>query len=507
MVEKIYVNTDDVHITNEDRESVERVRKDIYNSLNGEEAEVAICIWMYTAKRLDKLNNCIDSLMKYTNHIKFKLVLANNGGGDEVEKYYENIDYPDKMIIDISKNIGSPHGASVITKYVKNKYIVELLNDCVVTYNWLDNMLHCIKSDDRIGMVVPMSTNVANMQIPDTGNLDLSNVEEIQKFARYYNNSNPLKWEERIRLMPIVGLYKREALEMAGMADPGYLHEYADDDHCIRIRRAGYKLVLCGDTFVHHDHYEHSMPKNTTQIENHNVEMGRRGFMKKFNGLDPWFDFMNVVSPYISNIDIKDSKNQYKLLGIDVKCGTPILDMKNCYRRSGINLEKLNITSYIQDIKYYTDLVTVSDEVIHDDIHNIKNHMQGEYDFIVLGNILNSYYNSLDILKRLINMLSEGGYLLVQLKNLNDISALSTILGEKRSVFEEKVENIYYNDVVYCANLHGISDIKLYTENYADSLGIENIGKSMLKLGVVAEENKDVIEQWKVKNYWFLFHK
>jgi GT2 family glycosyltransferase len=32
---------------------------------------------------------------------------------------------------------------------------------------------------------------------------------------------------------------------------PGY---FEDDDYCIRTRRAGYRLTLCLDAFVHHAH-------------------------------------------------------------------------------------------------------------------------------------------------------------------------------------------------------------------------------------------------------------
>ena len=44
MTEKIFVDTDDIFISEEDSTSVEAVRKKIYNGMNGEEAEVAICV-------------------------------------------------------------------------------------------------------------------------------------------------------------------------------------------------------------------------------------------------------------------------------------------------------------------------------------------------------------------------------------------------------------------------------------------------------------------------------
>lgn len=505
MTERIFVDTDDIIILDEDRKDVNKVRRDIYRGLNGEEAEVAICVWMYTPKRLEKLRNCIDSIMKYTKHIKFKLVLTNNGGGKEIEEYYESIDYSDKMIIDISTNISSPHGLSVIQRYVKNKFCVEVLNDCIVTENWLDNMLRCINSDESIGMVVPMSTNTSNMQEPCTGNIDLRNHNEIQNFAKTYNISDPLKWEQRMRLMPICGLYRRETLEVAGISDQGYLHEFADDDHCMRIRRAGYKLMLCGDTVVHHDHF---MDERNQLLEQSNTNIGRNGYINKFKGLDPWLDFGNFVFPYLSDIKLDNKKDKYKILGIDVKCGTPILDVKNLYRKNGIEMSRINTTAYTQEIKYYTDLLTVSDYVIHNDINMVNNEIEGKYDFIIIGECLNNYSKPILHLERIVNKLEDGGYLMFFLKNINNVNTLLNVIGERRIDGVEEVVMLYYWDVVSKLKEMNIKQIKLFTEKYTSMKDeIETIKESMIRLGIVSEYNKSVTNEWDVYRYCFLIQK
>ncbi len=504
MTEEIYVNTDDIVIPEGDDRSVEKIRNHIYDSLNGEESEIAICVWMYTPKRLDKLRNCIDSVMKYTRHIKFKLVLANNGGGEEIEKYYQSIDYPDKLIINISSNISSPHGASVITRYVKNKFCVELLNDCIVTPNWLDNIMRCMRSDSRIGMVCPMSTNTSNMQIPDTKDVDLRDKNAIQEFAKEYNQSSPADWEERMRLMPICAVYRREALEMSGIADPGYLHEFMDDDHCMRIRRAGYKLMLCKDTFVHHDHF---MDERNPQIETANSELGKNGFMEKFKGLDPWKDFTNFVFPYLNTVKIETAKEEYQILGIDVKCGTPILDIKNCYRRNGIPMDHLKITSYTQEVMYYTDLLTISDKVLHADIHQLRSCLDHKYDFIVLGDILNGYSNSMKVLEELISLLEQDGFLLFPIKNIYNIDMLLCLLGESRPD-NCLVETLYFGNVIENIKQFGLKKALFFPEKIPYNLPeIEMVKKSLVKIGLIAEDNLSAAEQWTVQNYWFLIQK
>ena len=72
--------------------------------------------------------------------------------------------------------------------------------------------------------------------------------------AALFNKSNPAKWEEKIRLIPTAALYRREVFDTVGLYDAGFMHDFGDDDFTFRVRRAGYKLILCRDTFVHHDH-------------------------------------------------------------------------------------------------------------------------------------------------------------------------------------------------------------------------------------------------------------
>jgi GT2 family glycosyltransferase len=46
----------------------------------------------------------------------------------------------------------------------------------------------------------------------------------------------------------------RAVIEEVGGLDPVYAaNSYEDDDYCLRVRAAGFAIVVCEDAFVHHD--------------------------------------------------------------------------------------------------------------------------------------------------------------------------------------------------------------------------------------------------------------
>ncbi len=129
-------------------------------------------------------------------------------------------------------------------------YILLLNNDTIVTVNWLDQLLLCLNSDERIGAAGPLTNNASYytaIQVP------YRTLEELHQFAGEYNKTDRAKWEERIKLIGFCLLMKREVFEKVGPLDerfsPG---NFEDEDYCLRIRLAGYKLMLCKDTFIQH---------------------------------------------------------------------------------------------------------------------------------------------------------------------------------------------------------------------------------------------------------------
>lgn len=427
------------------------VRRNLYKG----KQQVTIAVVAYG--KVERTRKCVESILKYTEDIPYQLILIDNGTpNDELLKYFESVEFDDKVILHIHKNISATWGINQVKRILDTEYFVLLNNDMIVTKNWLKNMIICAESDSRIGMICPVSTNVTPEQLETLGGF--SDEEEMQEKAAVYNTSSSDKWEERIRLIPLIGFYRSEVLETVGYMDPGYLHDFGDDDHSFRIRRSGYKLVLCRDVFVHHDHGRENIWADPEKVEETN--RGRRSFQNKFNEVDAWDDTQNLISGYIEGIQV-EADEEAAMLAVEARCGTPILDYKNLCRRQRIS--ELSVTAVTEQLKYYTDLVTVSSDVVGAALPEFLKRDNRQYNFIYCGKEINLYHEPLCVLEELTERLKPGGYLFVSLRNTYDYKSYLHTIGVHD-----------FNDTEHPVQLHAIELAECLTRKNCELVSVYN---------------------------------
>lgn len=386
------------------------------------ENELSIAVISYN--RIDKTKVCVENLIKHTN-IPFNLFLIDSGSQPDVLEYYKSVDYPNKKIIRITKNISGNFSFKVAMENLKTKYCAIVSNDVIVTENAIENLLTCIKSANNIGWVSPVSSNVSNLQQVD---LNFNTLEEMHEKASEYNVSNPLKWHEHLCLMPAIFFYRKECIDMVGGFDYGFFHDFADDDMGRRVNRAGYKTILCKDTWVHHNHiYNLNQEDSIKQAKSY--ASGRKNFLEKYYGIDAWDDVRNFEKELISNIKNTETKGiKPHILGIDTRCGTPILEIRNRLREYGITETVCN--AFTTNAKYFLDLQTVCNSVNSDRIDFLCDYYDNEsFDYILVGEPVNNYNNPHLLVKRLFALLKPNGTLLIKLRNTLNENTMQYSLG------------------------------------------------------------------------------
>ena len=137
-----------------------------------------------------------------------------SGSYDGTIEYFSSIHYERKSVYRLEKNLGANYAMHIIQRDLRAKYLAVVANDCIVTKNWLDNLLRCMKSDSHIGMVSPVLSNVSNFQEVDIG--EYHTLEEMQELAAAFNVSDPMKWEERPRLISVCLLIRTEVFDSIG---------------------------------------------------------------------------------------------------------------------------------------------------------------------------------------------------------------------------------------------------------------------------------------------------
>lgn len=167
-------------------------------------SDVTICIQAYND--IEKTKQCVESVIKYTGNIDYDLLLIDNGSTDGTFEYFKSLNYEKVTILRLTENKGSALPLQFVDIGMFSEYVSFLSCDMIVTSNWLDNLMKVAKSDPRIGMVNPVSSNVSNHQMID---LNFSNLDEMQEKAAAFNVSNPQKWHEKIRMVTLAALYKK----------------------------------------------------------------------------------------------------------------------------------------------------------------------------------------------------------------------------------------------------------------------------------------------------------
>lgn len=419
--------------------------------------------------------------------------------------YFKSVDYSDKTIVRSTKNIGNVYSLDKALQMADTKYVVVVNNDVLVTPRWLSNLMKCAESNPKIGMVCPVSTNVSCGQEVDLGGF--STIDEMIEKAEAYNISNPAKWEERLRMIPTVGLYRRDMFDIAGLYDVGFIHDWGDDDFTFRVRHAGYKLMLCRDTFVHHNHNVRGLEEKDPTEADKLARSGRAIFQQRHHGIDSWDDTNDTVAAVLAETSTdKNAAANIESLSIDCKCGAMVLDVRNFYRRYGIH--NVHTTALVKDIRYYHELQCVADQVIW----GTPDEMEGKpiYDIIAIGNPINQYTDPKRMLEKVYTMLAEDGSVLFSLVNGADYRQFLYCLGFS-DLREREMPRILHQEEIsdWISQMGGVMQnvFRMYhsvSEEVKETL--EDAVRHITE-GRLGGNSDDLISGLLVKRYWFMVKK
>ncbi|MCR3759843.1 glycosyltransferase family 2 protein [Clostridium felsineum] len=191
---------------------------------------------------------CIESIRKYTKRSAYEIIVVDNNSKDETKNWLSR--QKDIKKIYNSTNLGFPKGCNLGIKAASGSEMLFLNNDVVVAENWLSNLKKCLYSNSEIGAVGPVTNRCSGIQ---QINVKYNSLVEMHEFSKKYNISNSRKWIKTDKLVGFCILIKRVVMEKVGLFDERFTPgNFEDDDYCLRIRKKGYRLFICRDTFIHH---------------------------------------------------------------------------------------------------------------------------------------------------------------------------------------------------------------------------------------------------------------
>jgi tetratricopeptide (TPR) repeat protein len=191
---------------------------------------------------------CIESLSRCT-RFPYKLVLVDNGSTDGTEQYFRSLD--GAVVIREEDNVGFPRGANAGIKAADGDYVVLLNNDTVVTVGWLTKLVEAADSDEKVGIVGPVTNHAKGAQLLEKK--DLRDLEELEQYAQDVARRNAGQWHATNGLAGFCMLIKSEVIRRIGYLDERFgIGNFEDDDYCVRAQQDGFKLMIATDCFIYH---------------------------------------------------------------------------------------------------------------------------------------------------------------------------------------------------------------------------------------------------------------
>jgi GT2 family glycosyltransferase len=220
-------------------------------------------IVMLSYNRADIVVPCVESLVKANTNIDFELYLLDNASNQEeylkIKKEFDLLNRSEKIFgkfVRSEVNHGYPKGNNLGIAYFLNNpeitHICLLNSDVIVTDFWLDRLVD--SGFDAVGPVTNACGNEQTIPIPFTlRSEDVSNFSIVNKFSAerrllFKGASVQTDWLGFFCFMA-----KRKLFQDVGMLDERFGRGgFEDDDYCIRILSAGYKMNIVRDSYVYH---------------------------------------------------------------------------------------------------------------------------------------------------------------------------------------------------------------------------------------------------------------
>lgn len=368
-------------------------------------------IVILTHNNLVLTQNCINSIRRFTAQGTYEIIVVDNNSADGTVEWLKSQN--DIKTIFNTENAGFPKGCNQGIEIARGDSVLLLNNDTIVTPNWLQNLTTCLYSNDNIGAVGPLTNNCALQQIPVT----YKTFDELVEFAEGFNHSDPQNWEERIKLIGFCLLIKKPVMEKVGLLDerfsPG---NFEDDDYSFRIRLAGYRLILCKDTFIHH---MGSMTFITAKIPTGEVfQLNQRKFEEKW-GFNP--SYSTQVRQELTGLITHQKTQRFTLLDIGCSCGATLLQIKNAYPDTELFGIELN--------KSAAEIANTVCSVTSGNIENLElDYEEGYFDYIMLADVLEHLTDPWKVLENIRKYLKPGGKILASIPNIMHFTTIRGLL-------------------------------------------------------------------------------
>jgi GT2 family glycosyltransferase len=231
---------------------------------------ISLVIPVYNEHEMTAL--CLDTVRANTQD--YEIVVIDNGSDPPIKG----------ATVRNETNIGVPKAFNQGIQASKGDVIVILCNDVFVTPGWADRLLKHLDTFAIVAPVTVFGARLQRVQLPF-----YSTIDELNQRVREWQE-NPHPPQEVNWIIGFCMAFKRSLYDELGpFLDDRWPCSGEDIDYCFRARKAGYKVGIAHDVYVHHEGSKTCMAMHKTGEINY-PEMCERehGYLAKRWDADFW---------------------------------------------------------------------------------------------------------------------------------------------------------------------------------------------------------------------------
>ncbi|MDE0421134.1 MAG: glycosyltransferase [Gammaproteobacteria bacterium] len=248
--------------------------------------DIVVCVH----DALEDAKRCLGSVLSRT-AVDFTLIVVNDGSGPETTTWLRHSAARHSVIelIETDGPLGYTRAANRGLRAGTAPYVVLLNSDTIVPRLWIECLLECLQTDERLGIVGPLSNAASWQSIPERfaegGGWAVNELPigyNVDEYGELVHRISEQAFPRVEFLNGFCLLMRRVVVEAIGYLDEdtfpqGYGEE---NDYCIRAREAGFALALADHCFVYHA----KSRSFGTRARDHLADEGREALWRKHGG-------------------------------------------------------------------------------------------------------------------------------------------------------------------------------------------------------------------------------
>lgn len=244
---------------------------------------ISIIIPLYNC--IDLTKKCLESLEKTIGGWSYEVILVDDGSTDGTREYLQTLGSRYTVILN-QDNKGYSHNNNLGARIARGRYLGLLNNDLILTEGWFAPIMELFETQDNIGCIGNIQYSASTGLIDHAG--IFFDLLGCPAHARKNRKRLPLGTFSEWNAVTAACLFieKKRFEELNGL-DEGYRNGSEDTDLCVRLRLAGYRILLSHESRILH-HVSQSPGRNKYNDKNSQRFMSKWSEVTREWGQSEW---------------------------------------------------------------------------------------------------------------------------------------------------------------------------------------------------------------------------